>query len=162
LKTYITTYKHLTDFQATVKKKLDFSTIDLDFYNSYTEYLTKKVKLSTNTIGKHIQVVKLILNEATERGINTNLSYKSKRFLTVREKSESIYLTESEIKELESLNLSAKDKLERVRDLFLIGCYSGLRYSDYSILKPQHIKDGFIETTQIKTGEPVVIPIHPA
>jgi hypothetical protein len=35
-----------------------------------------------------------------------------------------------------------------------------LRYSDYSILKPQQIKDGFIETTQIKTGDPVVIPVH--
>lgn len=173
LKTYVTTLKHLTEYQGTIKKKICFDTIDLDFYSSYTEYLMKGKKtnpktekqvllnLSTNTVGKHIQVIKLILNEATERGLNSNLSFKSKRFVTIREKSDNIYLTESEIKEIENLDLSANQKLERVRDLFLIGCYTGLRYSDYSILKPEQIKDGFIQTTQVKTGDQVVIPIHP-
>lgn len=160
LKTYVTTFKHLSAFQATRKKRIEFNNIDLDFYSDYTEYLTKKLKLSANTIGKHIQIIKLILNEATERGLNTNLSFKSKRFVTIREKTDSIYLNEKEIKEIELLDLSNDKRLERVRDLFLIGCYTGLRYSDYSILKPEQMKDGFIETTQIKTGEPVVIPIH--
>lgn len=161
IKTYVTTYKHLLEFQKTRKKEIDFKNIDLDFYTDYTEYLIKKVKLSTNSIGKHIQIIKLILNDATERGVNTNLSFKSKRFVTVREKSDSIYLKKNEIKEIEDLDLSNDVRLERVRDLFLIGCYTGLRYSDYSILRPDQIKDGFIETTQIKTEEPVVIPIHP-
>jgi integrase len=34
-------------------------------------------------------------------------------------------------------------------------------FSDYSILKPEQIRDGFIETKQVKTGDSVVIPIHP-
>lgn len=172
LKTYNTTFKHLSDFQEKRKRKIDFNTIDLDFYNDYTEFLMKGQKkdpktgkqvplsLSTNTIGKHIQIIKLIMNEATERGINTNLAYKSKRFVTVREKSDSIYLDSAEIKALEALDLSENKRLESVRDLFLVGCYTGLRYSDYSILNPKHIKNGFIETTQIKTGEAVVIPVH--
>jgi hypothetical protein len=75
LKTYITTFKHLSAFQATRKKKIDFKNIDLDFYSDYTEYLIKKLTLSTNTVGKHVQIIKLIMNEATERGINTNLSF---------------------------------------------------------------------------------------
>ncbi|MFL5739874.1 MAG: site-specific integrase [Flavisolibacter sp.] len=173
LKTYVTTLKHLNEYQGTTKKKIDFDIIDLDFYTRYTEYLmkgkrinpetkkTEPLNLSTNTVGKHIQVIKMILNEATERGLNSNLSFKSKRFVTLREKSDSIYLSEKEIKELENLDLNGHGKMERVRDLFVIGCYTGLRYSDYSILKPSNIKDGFIETTQMKTGEPVVIPIHP-
>lgn len=161
IKTYVTTYKHLSDFQKTRKRIIDFKTIDLDFYTDYTEYLIKKIKLSTNSVGKHIQIIKLVLNDATERGINTNLSFKSKRFVTVREKSDSIYLNESEIKEIEQLDLTSDTRLEKVRDLFLIGCYTGLRYSDYSILKPEQIQNGFIETTQIKTNDPVVIPIHP-
>jgi integrase len=172
LKTYNTTFKHLVDFQERRKKRIDFNTIDLDFYNDYTEFLMKGQKknlktgklvplnLSTNTIGKHIQIIKLIMNEATERGINTNLAYKSKRFVTVREKSDSIYLDNEEIKAIEDLDLSQSKRLESVRDLFLIGCYTGLRYSDYSILNPKQIKNGFIETTQVKTGEKVVIPIH--
>ena len=161
IKNYTTAYNHLTEFQKTRKKRIDFKNIDLDFYNDYTEFLIKKLKLSSNSIGKDIQVIKMIMNDATERGINTNLSYKSKRFITIREKSDNIYLKENEIKEIENLDLSNDKRLERVRDLFLIGCYTGLRYSDYSILKPEQMMDGFIETTQIKTGEPVVIPIHP-
>jgi integrase len=69
-------------------------------------------------------------------------------------------LTETEIKEIEAIDLTGNKKLESVRDLFLIGCYTGLRYSDYSILKPGQIKDGFIETTQLKTGAKIVVPIH--
>jgi integrase len=161
LKTYVTTFKHLSEFQSKWNRKIDFDNIDLDFYSDYTEYLTKKLKLSTNTIGKHIQIIKLILNEATERGLNTNLAFKSKRFVTVRENSDSIYLTENEIKEIESLDLAQNKRLETVRDLFLVGCYTGLRYSDYSILKPEQMNDGFIETKQRKTGENIVIPIHP-
>lgn len=172
IKTYTTTFNKLSDFQKTRKKIIDFDTIDLDFYNDYTEYLMKgkyinpktgkpeTLNLSTNTIGKHIQIIKLVMNDATERGLNKNLSYRSKRFVTVRENSDSVYLQESELKEIELLNLSNNKRLETVRDLFLIGCYTGLRYSDYSILKPEQIKDGLIEITQTKTGNPVVIPIH--
>ncbi len=173
IKTYVTTFRHLTNFQKTIKKKIDFENINLDFYSDYKEYLIKTgvklnpktgkqipLNLSTNSVGKHIQIIKLVMNDATERGLNSNLSFKSKRFVTVREKTDNIYLTANEIKEIELLNLTNNPRLEKVRDLFLIGCHTGLRYSDYSILKPENIKEGFIETTQIKTGEPVVIPIH--
>lgn len=161
IKTYETTFKHLTDYQNNIwKKPINFESIDLEFYNNYKLFLIKKLKLANNSVGKHIQIIKLIMNEATERGLNTNLYFKSKRFAVVREKSDNIFLTKEEIEELEDLDLSNNSKLERVRDLFLIGCHTGLRYSDYSILKPEQIKDGFIITTQIKTGDEVIIPIH--
>jgi site-specific recombinase XerD len=159
-KVYTTSYKHLISFQKVNKKKIDFDTIDVAFYSDYIDYLIHTLKLATNTIGKHIQIIKLIMNEATERGLNTNLSYKSKRFLTTREKADSIYLSAEEIQELEALDLSGNERLDRVRDLFLIGCHTGLRFSDYSILKPEQVRDGFIETKQVKTGDSVVIPIH--
>lgn len=159
-KVYNTSLKHLTNFQKIYKKKIDFDSIDVEFYNDYIEYLIRTVKLSTNTVGKHIQVIKLIMNEATEIGLNKNLSYKSKRFKIVKEKADSIYLSIDEIHEIEALDLSQNERLERVRDLFLVGCHTGLRFSDFSILKPEQIRGGFIETTQVKTGDPVIIPIH--
>lgn len=134
--------------------------MDLDFYNDYTAYLIKELKLSTNAVGKDIQVFKLIMNEATERGLNKNLSFKSKYFVTLREKSDNIYLNADELKLLEELDLSDQPKLDKVRDLFLIGCYTGLRYSDYSIINPKNVKGRFLEITQTKTGEPVTIPIR--
>lgn len=50
--------------------------------------------------------------------------------------------------------------LDRVRDLFLVGCWTGLRFSDFSRIAPENIKGDFIEIETQKTAEPVVIPIH--
>lgn len=160
IKTYITTINHLKDFQAKYKKRIDFNSIDLIFYYEYTEYLIKELKLSTNTVGKNIQIIKLIMNEAVELGFCKNIAYKSKRFLTIRENSDSIYLERKELQEIENLDLSGEPKLENVRDLFLIGCYTGLRYSDYSTIKPEFIRNGYMQITQTKTGAPVIIPLH--
>ena len=162
IKTYVTTLNHLKEFEKIKRRKIDFESIDLDFYKDYTEYLIKGLKTRTNAAMKKIQVFKLIMNEATERGLNNNLSYKSKRFVTVREKSDNIYLTANEIMEIEKLDLASKPSLDRTRDLFLIGCYTGLRYSDYTIIDPKLIKNGMLEITQTKTNDNVVIPIHPS
>jgi integrase len=160
VKTYNTTLKHLQNFQKIIKKKIDFETIDLDFYSDFIEYLTKEVRLSTNAIGKNIQILKLILGDAAEHGLNKNTAFKGKRFITIREKSESIYLNQEELNEIAALDLSENKKLEKVRDLFIIGCYTGLRFSDVSTLTSKNIKEGEIEITQIKTGDPVRIPCH--
>jgi integrase len=158
---YRNTLQRLNKFQSTRKRIIDFTTIDLDFYTDFTEYLSRHLKLSTNTIGKDIKTLKTVLNEATERGINTNLQFKSRRFSTTSEQTDSIYLTERELKEMEALDLKGNTRQENVRDLFLIGCYTGLRYSDFSIIKPEQIKDGYIELKeQTKTGNPVIIPVH--
>jgi Phage integrase SAM-like domain/Phage integrase family len=162
IKTYVTTIRHLREFKVARRKRLDFDDIDLEFYNEYTKFLIKEVKLATNTVGKHIQVLKLVMNEAMEMGYNKNLIYKSRRFVTVRENSDSIFLDKDELAQLEAAELSLYPKLERVRDLFLVGCYTGLRYSDYSILRVEHIKNDFIEIKQVKTHDPVVIPLHDA
>jgi integrase len=161
IKTYVTCLNHLQGFREAKNRSIDFETMDLEFYNDFVEYMTRDKNLSTNAIGKNIQVLKLVLIEATELGLNKNLAFKGKRFKTVREKSDSVYLTEEELQDIASLQLDQQPRLERVRDLFLVGCYTGLRFSDFSTLKPQSIKNGFIEITQIKTGEPVTIPVHP-
>lgn len=160
IKTYVTTFTHISNFQMKLKKKIDFNSIDLDFYHDYIKYLTMDLILASNTIGKHVQVIKLIMNEATERGLNTNLAHKSKRFITVREDVDSIYLNEKELNGFENIDLSKEPRLEKVRDLFLIGCYTGLRFSDFSILKPEDIVDGYIDISQTKTSGGVVIPLH--
>jgi len=162
IQVYKTTLQRLSEFQTTRKRVIDFNTIDIDFYTDFTEYLTKKLKLATNTIGKYIKTIKTILNEATERGINSNLQFRSKKFSTTSEQTDSIYLSETDLKEIEDLDFSNNQRLDNVRDLFLIGCYTGLRFSDFSILKPEQMETGFIRIKeQTKTGKSVVIPIHP-
>ena len=58
--------------------------------------------------------------------------------------------------------LAIRRQLEdRVRDLFIVGCWTGLRFSDWNQIRPENISDGFLELKQQKTGGAVVIPLHP-
>lgn len=160
-KAYKVTLNNLQTFNNEWGRKLDFDTVDLDFYEDYLQFIQKK-KLSENTIGREIKNLKAVLNDATERGHNTNLAYQSKRFSKPSEDVDNIALTENELYALQELDLSDSPHLDRVRDLFLIACHTGLRYSDFSRLTADNIKDGFIEVAkQEKTGRPVTIPVHP-
>mgnify|MGYP003576119946 FL=1 len=157
---YKNTLNRLKEFAGYTRRKIDFDTITVDFYTDFTGYLTKRLKLASNTIGKDIKTLKTILNEATERGLNTNLQYKSRKFSVTSENTDAIYLSLSELQQLEGLDLSGNKRLDNVRDLFLIGCYTGLRFSDWSSIKPDQINDdGFIEITQAKTGDKISIPV---
>ena len=160
IKIYINTLNRIKEFQKTRRRILDFNTIDSEFYSDFIEYLSKRLKLANNTIGKDIKTIKTILNEAKERGININPQSMSKKFSTISEESESIYLSEIELKEIEKIDLSKNRTLDIVRDLFLIGCRTGLRFSDWDKITSKQIENGLIEIKQTKTENAVAIPIH--
>jgi len=177
IKTYKTTEKLLKEFQKDTRRNIDFNTIDLDFYealkkytlnNRYSDNIKEKKKkddvsvgYSTNTIGKHIQVLKTVLNEATDLGYNTNTKFKSAKFQTLREEVDTIYLKETEITALSKLDFTGNKKYETVRDLFLIGCYTGMAYTDYSDIKKEHISGDFLKYKRQKTGVQVTLYIKP-
>ena len=141
IKKYKTVLKHLRTYMDKIGGKIDFEDIDLNFYEKYTKFLMSEFNLSTNSIAKDITTIKVYLNDATDKGVNKNLSFKNKKFSAVTEKSDSIYLNDKELLKLFRLNLRSNRTYENVRVLFLIGCYTGLRYSDYSILSKDHIID---------------------
>jgi site-specific recombinase XerD len=159
IKVYNQCLRLLKEFSKT-KRRIDFENIDLDFYHDFKEFMMKK-EYSQNTIAKHFITLKSFLNEATERGINTNFAYKSKRFTAPQVETDTIYLDSNELNELFKLDLTQDSRLERVRDLFLVGCYTGLRFSDFSNISPNNIKGSLIEIRAQKTNDVVVIPIHP-
>src|SRR5690606_7026043 len=96
-----------------------------------------------------------------DRGINGNLSYKRKEFKALKEDVHNIYLNEDELKKIIALDYNENKKLDRARDLFIIGCYTGLRFSDFSTLTPDNISKDLIKIKTQKTGVDVVIPILP-
>jgi integrase len=161
INTYHQTYAVLKDFEIFKRKKIRFNIISLDFYNDLVDYLTTQKKFSTNTIGKHVKILKTILSEASERGLNTKLDFKNKRFKVLSEETDSIYLSEEEILKMYHKNFSGNNKIERARDLFLIGCYTGLRFSDFSRITSENIENDFIKIRTLKTDELVAVPIHP-
>lgn len=161
IKTYTTTLTHLETFEKHRRKLIQFNDINLDFYEDYKSYLIKKKQFSNNTIGKHFQIIKLVMNEATDRGITSNLAYKSRRFFVIRENTDNVFLTEKEIEAMAKKDFSKQRNLDITRDLFVIGCMTGLRYSDFNNIQPEQIENGFISVTQDKTGGKIVIPVHP-
>lgn len=164
---YRTTLKHLKTFAEKSKRKtLDFGDIDLEFYHDFTQFLFNPPNSFTvNNAGKIIKTLKTFLHEATERGINTNYAFRSKKFKVMSEEVPNAYLTVEELNKLFLLDLSRNKRLEKVRDLFLVGCFTGLRFSDFTAIRPEYIRtvDGveIIDIQTQKTGQKVSIPLHP-
>ena len=150
----------LIEFNKTRKRPIDFKDIDIEFYDDFVKFLTETKKFSVNTIGKHIKTLKTILNSATERGVNENVKFRSKKFVVLKQATDSIYLTLDELKSIEQLKLSKEPKYDKVRDLFLIGAHTGLRFSDFTNIINDNIKDDIIEIRTQKTGEIVAIPMN--
>ncbi|HWB26996.1 MAG TPA: site-specific integrase [Chitinophagaceae bacterium] len=164
IKQYVTNYNRLLEYQEYTKKKIEFDTIDLNFYEDFIKYLTNKKGYGINTVGTVIKNIKVFMNEAVERGLTTNMQFKSKRFKKTEEPSESIYLTRDEIKRLLELDLSQNKRLDKVRDLFLIGCHTGLRFSDLAQLRDENLIDNRtkVKIRTQKTGATVIIPLTSA
>ena len=153
--------RHLENYERAKKIKIDFYKIDLTFYNDFVDYLTIKLKLAPNTIGKLITNLKVFLREAFDEGISTNNIFTNRRFRSISSEADTIYLNTIEIKEIIDLDLSNNFKLDKVRDLFVLGCYTALRFEDLISIKPENIIDGMIEIIQYKKKEKVTIPIRP-
>lgn len=155
------THELIKQFEDNKNKgvRLDFEDITLDFYADFTAFL-QSLGLSVNTIGHKIQTLKAWLNEATERGLNKSQQYKSHRFKAITEETENIYLSIGELERLYRTELP-NDKLTRVRDLFLIGAFTGLRFSDFTNITADNIRLNTLHIEQQKTGKKVSIPLHP-
>lgn len=150
----------LKEFKQESKRSLHLDSIDLEFYDQYVDYLTRK-NYGKNSIGTFIKNIKVFMNEAVDRKLTSNMQFKNKRFRTLEEHSETIYLTESEIKSLYELPLDNNKRLEKVRDLFIIACYTGLRFSDLMQLRKENINQegNLVRIRTQKTDEVVIIPL---
>lgn len=177
---YNMTLNTLLKYNEILKKDLTFDDIDIDFYENFVRFLTydiqytwkkdpenpdiNKIKTgySKNTIANRIKNLKVFMNYANDKGYTTNQWHKHRKFKKVEETAETIYLNENDLSILYSKDLSYFPKLDRVRDLFIIGCYTGLRFSDLSQITPDKFnKDGTqLKIKTIKTGETVIIPLH--
>jgi len=144
--------------------------VDMDWYHDFVSKSEQSglngKPLSKNYIGRHIKGVKSVLAAMEEQGHDVHPAYRRKGFKKITEDSMSIWLTMDELKQMEALDLSGHAAgLSLTRDLFLIGCFTGLRVSDLNRLKSAELVT--LEGTQCfsfnqkKTGQPVLIPVHP-
>jgi site-specific recombinase XerD len=161
-KQYQTTCKVLQDF-ATDYKRTKFEQLDIDFYKKFVNFLATKKQYAKNSVGTAIKNTKIFIKESYNDGLHSNLIFRNPDFKKTSEEVVNIYLNDDELQTLFDYDFSHKPRLDRARDLFLIGCYTGLRFSDFSHLTHDNIThEGQILTVFTKkTGVQVSIPINP-
>lgn len=158
IKNYKNSLHYFKEFSKAKKFDFQLEALNMAFYNKFITYLIKDVGLSNNTVGRNIKVLKTFLNWATDNGYNTSLDYK--KFKMFQEPSETIYLTDKELKALYKLKIS-NPAADRARDLFCFGCYTGLRFSDVATLSRANISNDEIRIRTQKTKDILSIPLLP-
>ncbi len=165
-----TVLKRFQSFFSESHIKDDFSVFDTRFQELFTNWAYKSKCYHYNTIPTSFSILKVWLNEAARQGLIHNDIYKSYPSKSVA--VDNIYLTEDEITRIYLLDIpalinkgiiDAKSTIQATRDLFIIGCWTGLRQSDLNHLEMALFD---VEASQItiiteKTNEKVVIPMHP-
>lgn len=146
----------LKDMRA-VNPTLEWEQVDYNFHDDFIRYLKGK-EYSKNTIASRIKNLKVFCNQALMRGVHNNMTFKN--FKKQTEESFNIYLNEDELEILNNLDLSKTPYLDRARDIFILGCWTGCRFSDLHNVKKENVHGDFIYMEQQKSENRVVIPLH--
>ena len=144
------TLLHIIKFHG---KKLKFEDVTEHWIERFTKHLLSNV--SQNSARTYLQKISSALNMAVKHKIILENPYK---FINKpkKEEKEVIYLTKDEVQEI--INTPFFD--EDVKNSFLFGCYTGLRFIDIKSLKWSNIKNKRIQITQKKTKGTVYIPLN--
>lgn len=158
---YLTLYNNLLSFRP---GKIPFNAITEDFWEQYSNWRYNNTRTkSQNTLNKDMACLKVIMRKAHRKKLHVNTIFQDPDFSTKTVKTSIFALTELELQQVSTYDFSDNKRLERVRDWFIISCYTALRFSDFTTLKPEHIiRDGndyCIKKDTIKTDQEVLIPI---
>ena len=148
---------HLTNF----REGLTFEFFDERGLNDYVGYLRDVKEMRNTTIGKQLSFLKWFLRWAFKKGVHQNNAYDSYKPKLKSTQKKIIFLTWDELNRLREFEIPAnKQALERVRDVFLFQCFTGLRYSDVFNLRRSDIKGDHIEVTTVKTSDSLIIELN--
>ena len=148
---------HLTNF----REGLTFEFFDERGLNDYVGYLRDVKEMRNTTIGKQLSFLKWFLRWAFKKGVHQNNAYDSYKPKLKSTQKKIIFLTWDELNRLREFKIpSNKQALERVRDVFLFQCFTGLRYSDVFNLRRSDIKGNHIEVTTVKTSDSLIIELN--
>ena len=163
-KNYITTIKHLKNYIKTKFNTDDISLnkLNYDFVYNFSHYILLNTKCTHNGMMKHIQRLKKITNFCIKNNYITNDPFIG--FKIKFKKSNRVYINNEELHILKNIKLNKS--LNKIRDIFLFACYTGLSYIDLYNLNIKNIQIGddnlkWIFIKRHKTDIPSNIPILP-
>ena len=148
---------HLMNF----RDGLTFDFFDEKGLNDYVTYLRDVKEMRNSTIGKQLSFLKWFLRWAFKKGVHQNNAYDSYKPKLKNTQKKIIFLTWEELNKLREFEIpAAKQAFDRVRDVFLFQCFTGLRYSDVFNLRRSDIKGDHIEVTTVKTSDSLIIELN--
>lgn len=159
--------KRLQSFCAERKVGLVWELFNRKFEECFTAWMNEK-GYSANTIASQYSIMKVWLKDAEQDGLIKDESFHG--YTTETVDVNNIYLNEDEIKRIYEIDFNSekikeqidpKSNIEQTRDLFVIACWTGLRYGDWHDLSKASINENTMIVPTHKTSDTVIIPLHP-
>ena len=148
---------HLKNFRS----ELSFEFFDEEGLTEYVQYLREVREMRNSTVGKQLSFLKCFLRWSFKQGMHNNNAYDTFKPKLKDTQKKIIFLTWEELNRLREFKIPpTKQALERVRDVFLFQCFTGLRYSDVFNLRRSDIKGDHIEVTTVKTSDSLIIELN--
>lgn len=147
--------------------QMTFDEVTPEIYNKFALFCDLK-KYTERTKHLYISLFNSLINSGLNDKIHSNKTLQSKKINTkITYKTSHVFLEPYEIVKIEKVNLKKDPKLSKIRDMFLLGCYTGQRFSDYSEINESRLitlaSEGksykAFKIQQKKTRKTVIIPI---
>ena len=178
-------------YEAACEKRFLLCDVDMTFRNGYIKWLRDQ-ELKPNYIKSLLRSISTVMKSALEDGLTKNDAFLRKGFVPAGEQADAVYLSMERLKELIAFDLTYNadikkrfedvlnkglkegesthklyendfEKIAIARDIFVVGCLTGQRISDYKRISKEMIEtfEGkkFITLVQDKTKKKVMIPL---
>ncbi len=159
---------HLVAFEHFRKRPVTFESLDLNFYEELIDFLTydyvlarrkdKIAGLKTNTIGKTIKQFKTFLKDRIRKNIIPPIDLCD--WIVLEVEVDAVYLNVEEINAIITCDVSKHPYLQDYKNDTILGCLTGLRFSDFSNIQQEDLRDGMLFKKQQKSDHWVVIPLR--
>lgn len=137
--------------------------LNLSFIQSFHSFLRIDKGMAQNSSTKHLKLLKKIINLSVANSYMTFNPFST--YKVEREPVEVDFLDEEELRKIINFD-TPLPRLERAKDMFLFGCFTGLSYIDIKTLAPEHFEKNnagriWIKKRRVKTGVLSRIPLLP-
>lgn len=152
--------KHIDNFSLEFDCDIFTNSVTAEFLDDFIIYLEDQ-GLRHNTIVGYIQKIQSLVRRASQYNYAVDTTYDE---IDLREEpTNAVFLSMNEITRIYYYKFVKQDKRkakERIRDLFVVGCLTALRYSDYSTLTKDNLQGNYIVKRTKKTNVDVKVPAH--
>lgn len=151
---------HLKEFEEFRGKKIHFNQINDAFYNSYIHFCITVKRHSSNTLRRNMGMFKTFLYWCLENGYTYKTDFQKFR-VPKGQITDEVALTLDQVTEVFQYDLTNNPRLEKVRDLFVFGCATGMRISNYSTVQKKDVHDGLIKVRDKKNNDKALeVPLN--